>query len=75
VTARAGAPPGKRRGRPRQETGHPVADTLTGVEAMLLAGWDTTVDLARRWRVLRLGCPAGCPLDHHEPPCHLSEVA
>jgi hypothetical protein len=35
----------------------------------------TNVDLARRWRVLRLGCPAGCPLDQHEPPCHLAEVA
>jgi hypothetical protein len=38
----------------------------------------TTVDLARRWRQLRLGCPVGCPLDHHEcgigepvhPSCH-----
>lgn len=29
--------------------------------------------LARRWRVLRLGCPRGCPLDHHEPPCHLAK--
>lgn len=28
--------------------------------------------LARRWRLLGLGCPRGCPLDHHEWPCHLA---
>jgi len=22
---------------------------------------------------LRLGCPMGCPLDHHEPPCPLAD--
>jgi hypothetical protein len=33
----------------------------------------TLLAMARRWRVLRLGCPRGCPLDHHEPPCHLAE--
>lgn len=35
----------------------------------------TLMALARRWKDLGLGCPAGCPLDHHEPPCHLAEVA
>jgi hypothetical protein len=31
------------------------------------------VTLARRWRVLRLGCPRGCG-SYHEPPCHLAQV-
>jgi hypothetical protein len=75
VTARNLGPPGKRRGGPHQEAAHNVADAT--IDRPIVTDTPvTTVDLARRWRQLRLGCPRGCPLHRHQSPCHLAaEVA
>lgn len=61
-----------RESRPHMEAapkdhGEEVQTSITAV-----ADKSTLTALARRWRTLGLGCPRGCPLDHHEEPCHLA---
>jgi hypothetical protein len=55
---------GTREGRP--EGRHPEQSAKTATDTVSAAA---LAPLARRWRDLGLGCPLGCPLDHHEPPC------
>ena len=55
MTARNLWPPGRRRGRPHHETGHPVADTTTTDGKPMLDGGRDTADMPRL-----TGCPCGC---------------